>query len=227
MAGLGESSFYRQNRALLAALLGIPIFLATAGAFTDTVANPVAPTRFNIASTSNSNLRFWIVTRESYSATLWMQQPVDLDRETFDMITGCMDYSIGPQLRVQTPIWTIRSARDQRIAVQREAILIDPPANECSSTTGGHVFSLGEFVLAPGRYQFELRLGNDIPESINFPVELNIQCCGKLAAAHTILGGLPLFFGFFLSPVLVLIFAFLALSLFVRSGKFLYSSCSK
>jgi len=222
VTGLSEPGFYRKNRALLAALLGIAIFIATAAAFTGTASNPVVGTRFNITSSPNSNLRFWIVTWETYYARLWIGQPSNLDRKTFDLITGCNDYSIVPPLHVDGPKWIIKSVRDQNVVVEREAILVNPPPNECSSTTGGHVFSLGGFALAPGRYQFELKFRSDIPESMNFPVELSIHCCGKNAPAHTGLGSFPLFFAFVLFPLFACIFAVLGLLLLIRAGVFLY-----
>jgi hypothetical protein len=221
VVGLGERSFYRSNRGLLAAMLGVVIFVATAGLFTSAATNPVGPTRFKINSTSSSNLRFWIVTWETYRGKLWIGQPAELDRKTFDLVTGCRESSdVRP-----APEWTIKSAWDQRVVIQSEAMLVNPPPSECSSTTGGRVFSLGEFAIGPGRYQFELKFSNEISESISFPAELNIQCCVK--RAETQLGSLVLMFGFFLFPILFFVFAFLLLVLLIRAGIFFYALHSK
>jgi hypothetical protein len=222
---LRERNFYRENRILLAALLGLAIFLATADTFTRTANYPVMPTRFNIDPEPNWNSRFWIITSETYTAKLWVGQPAELDRKTFDLITGCNDYSILPSQRVLTPKWTIRSVWDQRVVIQGDAILINPPANECSSTGGGHVFSLGEFAVAPGRYQFELKFSNIISDSMSFPVELNVH--RSRTFSHTRLGHLAVLFDSFLMLIPFLVFAFLLLALFIRAGIFLYALHSK
>jgi hypothetical protein len=192
------------------------MFVVTAGAFSGTAINPVIPTRFNIDTAPDSNFKFWILTWETYDAKLWIGQPGGLDRETFDRITGCEDSTVPPE-RFPTPKWTIRLAWDESVVLHRDAVLVNPPANECSSTTGGHVLSLGKFAVSPGRYQFELKFSNDIPESMSFPVELNINCCGKLSPPHTWLGGFPLFFAFVLFPILALVFAILTLLLVTRA----------
>jgi hypothetical protein len=212
---LSERSFYRANRSLLVALLGISLFLTAAELLTKAATNPALPTtRFNIASAPNSSLKFWIFTWETYTATLWIGQPAELDRKTFDLITGCKDSSIVSSQDVLTPKWAIRSVRDQSVLIQGEAILVNPPANECTSTTGGHVFSLGKFAIAPGRYQFEIKFSANIPESMSFPAELNIRCCARYT--HTRLGRLMNLY-FFFGPLLVVVFAFLMSLLVIRA----------
>lgn len=131
-AGLGEHGFYRTNRALLATLLGISIFLSAAELLTKAATYPVLPTkRFNIASAPNSNLRFWIFTWETYTATIWIGQPAKLDRKKFDLITGCTDSSNVPPQRVLTPRWTIKSVRGQAVTSLFELLanLFCLPAN--------------------------------------------------------------------------------------------------
>jgi hypothetical protein len=190
------------------------MFVVMAGWFTPKATNPATRNQaFNIDSTPGSNFKFWIVTWEAYDGKLWIGQPPKLDRKTFNRVTGCEDPSIKPPPPVITPEWTIRSVWDQRVVIQRSAGLINPPANECSTSGGGRVFSLGEFALAPGRYQFEIKFSSEVPESMSFPAELNISCCGKFA--RTALGELALFFRFGIS-LLLLVFAFLTLVLFIR-----------
>jgi hypothetical protein len=70
-----------------------------------------------------------------------------------------------------------------------------------------------------------LKLSDEIPDTISFPIELNIQCCGKIA--HTRLGGLALFLAFFLLPILIYVVAFLVLILLVRGALFFYATRSQ
>jgi hypothetical protein len=223
MVDLGERGFYRTNRALLAALLGIALFVWIALLFTSAVSNPVTPTPFNLNAAPNSNFRFWILAEETYHASLFIEQPAELGRKTFDLVTGCQDNVNTPPHQVQTPQLIIRSVRNQRVVIQRGAKLINPPADECATTTGGRVFSLGEFAIAPGRYLFELKFSDEIPSSMSFPAELSISCCGKIASTHTALGKFTQTFPFLLFPFLALVFAVLASILFVRAVKFLYN----
>jgi hypothetical protein len=209
--------FCRANRGLLIIFFGIVTFFVIADLFDRAAFNPAtSDRRFNIESKPDSNVKFRIVTWEPYRATLWIGQPNNLDRRTFDLVTGCQDDSNMSRQAVQTPEWTIRSVSDQRVVIQRKATLINPPADECSSTTGGHVFALGDLAPGPGQYQFELKFGSEIPESMNFPAELSITCsCGR--EAQTRLGSLALFLPYVALPM-VFAFIFTASALIFRAG---------
>jgi hypothetical protein len=201
----------------------IVAFFVIADLFDHAAFNPVtAHPGFNIESRPGSNFKFRIVTWETYRGTLWIGQPNNLDRKTFDLVTGCQDDSAGSRQPVRTPEWTIRSVSDQRVVIQRTATLINPPADQCGSTTGGHVFALGEFAPGPGQYQFELKFGSEIPESMNFPAELSITCsCGR--EARTRLGALGLFLPNVALPM-VFAFIFTAAALIFRAGFFIGKS---
>lgn len=222
---MSERSFFRTNRVLLATLFGIILFVSAADRFYWQAFYPAPHTRFNIDSTPNSNSRFWVITWETYSATLWIDQPSELDQKTFGLITGCKDFSVGPLQRVQTPTWIIRSVGDQRVVIQKEAVLFNPPANECSTTTGTrHGFSLGEFAISPGRYQFEVKLSPDIPESMTFSAELNVHCCEYFSQIHTRLGGLASGSALLSLPLLFFVLPILVLVLLIRARRFLASN---
>jgi hypothetical protein len=206
-------------------MVGIVLFVVLAGSFIGAATQPVAPKRIAIDQDHKSNVRFWIVTWETYQGTLWIGRPPELNPKAFDRLTGCLDFSGTPPQRPAPLQWTIRSAYDSRAVVQGKAIPINPSADDCSSTKGGHVLSLGKLALEPGRYQFDLKLSDEIPDTISFPIELNIQCCGKIA--HTRLGGLALFLAFFLLPILIYVVAFLVLILLVRGALFFYATRSQ
>jgi len=196
--------------------------MAAAGVFADAVMHPLDRTHLSVNSSSEENLQFWIVTRQTYYGGLVIRPPANLDRTTFDLISGCTDYpnaSLSPR---QPPKWTIKSTWDQHVVLQGDAILGNPPANECSTSGGDHLFSLGKFVIAPGRYQLELKFSDNLPKSVSFPVSLTIRCCGKNSETSGIVGGFPLFFAFALIPASVIISAILVLILLVRGGLHIY-----
>jgi hypothetical protein len=119
---------------------------------------------------------------------------------------------------------------DQQVAVRGEAIPVNPTPAECSSITGGgHVPSLGNVSVAPGRYQFEFEFSETVKEPMNFPMELTMLCCGR--SARTGLGGLALFFGTYGILVVVLATAFFSLMLigrlFIHTGILVYLRRSK
>lgn len=218
---MSEKTFCQKNRALLAALLGIPLLMVAGGVFADAVMHPVAQADLVLDTSSNPSLKFWILTEQTYYGGLVIRPPSNLDRTTFDLISGCMDYpaSRSPPRR---PKWAIRSTWNQQIVVQGQALLGNPPPTECSTSGGNHLFSLGAFVIPRGRYQLELEFSDDLPSSAAFPVSLTISCCGKNTKMVGVAGNFPLFYAFVLIPASIIIFAILAIILLVRGGMHLH-----
>jgi hypothetical protein len=196
--------------------------MVAGGLFADAVMHPVHQPHLSVASSSNSNFKFWILTKQTYYGGLTIPPPSNLDRTTFDLISGCTDYAITSQSPARRPKWIIKSTSDQQVVIQGEAILYNPPANECATSGGYHLFSLGEIALGPGRYQLELKFSDDLPESASIPVSLGIGCCGKNSKIEGFAGNFPLLYGFVLIPASAIAFAVLVLILLIRGGRDIY-----
>jgi hypothetical protein len=215
--------FGRENRKLLASLLAIVLFGAAAPWFMSLIANPVTKhRRYVVDSTGQSNLRFWLVTWEAYDGELWIGRPAELNRETFDRLTGCLDYTSRPPSAMLLR-WTIQSVSDDRVVAEGKGTPINPTADDCASTRSGHVLSLGKIAISPGRYRFDLEFGVQFLETMNFPVEVDLYCCELKSRPQTRLGCFPGIFAFVVFPILILSFGLLILILLIRAGMYIYA----
>ena len=89
--------FARENRKSLAALFVVLLLAGVAVWFMEFAPDPVTKDRrYEVNSTGQSNLKFWIITWEPYDGTLWIGPPAGIDRETFDRLTGCLDATSRP-----------------------------------------------------------------------------------------------------------------------------------
>jgi hypothetical protein len=217
--------FARENQKSLAALLVVLLLASAAAWFMAFALDPVTKDRrYEVNSAGQSNLKFWIITWEPYDGTLWIGRPAELAPEAFDRLTGCRDTSASPPQPATPPQWSIKSVSDDRVVAEGKAAPVSPTAGDCVSTRGGHLLSLGKIAIAPGKYRFDLQFGAQLPDSMNFPVEVNLDCCFFKTPAKTGLGTLPGVIIFVIFPILFLMFSLLVLILLIRAGMYIYAS---
>jgi hypothetical protein len=216
--------FARENKKSLATLLLVLLLYGAAVCFLAFVDPVTKDRRYEINSAGRSDLNFWVITWEPYDGTLWIGRPAELSRQIFDRLTGCLDTSTSPP-QPATPLqWSIKSVTDDRVTVEGNAVLVSPTAGDCASTRGGHLLSLGKISVAPGKYRLDLQFGDQLPDSMIFPVEVSLHCCGLKTPTTTRLGALPGIIAFVVFPILFLMFALLVLILLIRAGMYIYAS---
>ena len=196
--GIFMKGFWRKNRFLLIAFSAVILFVVVDSPLSAAVFLPMSSGQFKVDPANKMDSRFWILTKETYGINLAIERPPELDRDTFDQLTGCPDLRKRPFVPVPgitIPFqWTVKSP-DERIVAKSSSPSITPAGNACSSTGRAHLLSLGSFSIDPGRYRFEFAFSEEIPAFKNFSTEVFISCCGK--SADTPLAGALLLMNFF------------------------------